>query len=78
MVERAISMDGTVTGGHGVGLVKRDYLDKELGTPAVDLMRQVRAYGLFRIFRTCTFTDEIDKKTPLAPCAFSTATRLSA
>ncbi|KIH90488.1 D-lactate dehydrogenase (cytochrome) [Sporothrix brasiliensis 5110] len=42
MVERAISMDGTVTGEHGVGLVKRDYLDKELGTPAVDLMRQIK------------------------------------
>lgn len=41
MVERAIDMDGTVTGEHGVGLVKRDYLNKELGTPAVDLMRQV-------------------------------------
>lgn len=42
MVERAINMDGTVTGEHGVGLVKRDYLDKELGTNAVDLMRQIK------------------------------------
>ncbi|CAK7562947.1 MAG: D-lactate ferricytochrome c oxidoreductase [Sporothrix epigloea] len=40
MIERAIHMDGTVTGEHGVGLVKRDYLDKELGPSAVDLMRQ--------------------------------------
>ncbi|CAK7215730.1 D-lactate ferricytochrome c oxidoreductase [Sporothrix bragantina] len=42
MVERAINMEGTVTGEHGVGLVKRDYLDKELGTSAVDLMRQIK------------------------------------
>ncbi|CAK7239332.1 MAG: D-lactate ferricytochrome c oxidoreductase [Sporothrix thermara] len=42
MVERAINMEGTVTGEHGVGLVKRDYLDKEIGTPAVDLMRQIK------------------------------------
>jgi len=42
MVERAIAMEGTVTGEHGVGVVKRDYLEKELGVTAVDLMRQVR------------------------------------
>ncbi|OAA61917.1 FAD-binding, type 2 [Niveomyces insectorum RCEF 264] len=42
MIERAIAMDGTVTGEHGVGLVKRDYLNQELGTPAVDLMRQIK------------------------------------
>jgi len=41
MVERAIAMEGTVTGEHGVGVIKRDYLEKELGPAAVDLMRQV-------------------------------------
>jgi D-lactate dehydrogenase (cytochrome) len=42
MVEKAISMDGTATGEHGVGLVKRDYLESELGKTTVDMMRKVR------------------------------------
>lgn len=41
MVEKAIAMKGTATGEHGVGLVKRDYLEKELGRSAVDTMRMV-------------------------------------
>ena len=41
MVERAIDMDGTVSGEHGVGLVKRDYLPDELGETTVDAMRKV-------------------------------------
>lgn len=41
MVKRAIEMEGTATGEHGVGLVKRDYLPHEIGQPAVDLMRKV-------------------------------------
>lgn len=42
MVVRAVEMEGTVTGEHGVGLVKRDYLDHELGETTVDAMRKVR------------------------------------
>jgi hypothetical protein len=34
-------MEGTVTGEHGVGLVKRDYLAHELGESTVDAMRRV-------------------------------------
>ncbi|KNA98088.1 hypothetical protein FOXG_02524 [Fusarium oxysporum f. sp. lycopersici 4287] len=41
MVDKAIEMKGTATGEHGVGLVKRDYLEKELGKEAVDTMRSV-------------------------------------
>ena len=41
MVKRAVEMEGTVTGEHGVGLIKRDYLEHELGNGAVDAMRQV-------------------------------------
>lgn len=41
MVKRAIEMEGTATGEHGVGLVKRDYLEHELGQTTVDLMRKV-------------------------------------
>ena len=41
MVKRAIEMEGTATGEHGVGLVKRDYLEHEIGENAVNLMRKV-------------------------------------
>jgi len=41
MVKRAVEMEGTVTGEHGVGLVKRDYLPHELGVTTVDAMRRV-------------------------------------
>ncbi|KAI9709633.1 MAG: D-lactate ferricytochrome c oxidoreductase [Chrysothrix sp. TS-e1954] len=42
MVRRAIEMEGTATGEHGVGLVKRDYLEHELGKDAVDAMRLLK------------------------------------
>lgn len=42
MVKRAVEMEGTVTGEHGVGLVKRDYLEHELGVTTVDLMRKLK------------------------------------
>ena len=35
-------MEGTVTGEHGVGLIKRDYLAHELGESTVDLMRKMK------------------------------------
>lgn len=44
MVKRAVEMEGTVTGEHGVGLVKRDYLAHELGETTVDAMRRVSSY----------------------------------
>jgi len=42
MVERAIAMEGTCTGEHGVGLGKKEYLIKELGEGTVDLMKQIK------------------------------------
>ncbi|RAH71231.1 FAD-binding oxidoreductase [Aspergillus aculeatinus CBS 121060] len=42
MVKRAIQLEGTVTGEHGVGLVKRDYLEHELGERTVDAMRRLK------------------------------------
>ena len=42
LVERAIEMEGTVTGEHGVGLIKRDYLTHELGQDTVDAMRRLK------------------------------------
>ncbi|EJN10600.1 FAD/FMN-dependent dehydrogenase [Bradyrhizobium sp. YR681] len=41
MVARAIAMDGTCTGEHGIGLGKIDYLTNELGE-AVDVMRSIK------------------------------------
>lgn len=37
-----MEMEGTVTGEHGVGLVKRDYLNHELGETTVDAMRKLK------------------------------------
>ena len=45
MTQRAIAMEGTVTGEHGVGLKKREYLREELGEETVDTMRRVRCLG---------------------------------
>jgi D-lactate dehydrogenase (cytochrome) len=42
MMKRAIEMDGTITGEHGVGLKKREFLREELGEQTVDAMRKVR------------------------------------
>lgn len=53
MVKRAVEMEGTVTGEHGVGLVKRDYLPHELGQSTVDAMRKVKP--LFTCFNYAHF-----------------------
>ncbi len=42
MVHRAIAMDGTCTGEHGIGLHKLDFLIHEAGEDAVDLMRTIK------------------------------------
>ena len=42
VVERAIAMEGTCTGEHGIGLGKRKYLEKEHGAVAVDVMRSLK------------------------------------
>ncbi len=42
VVERAIAMEGTCTGEHGIGLGKRKYLVREHGTIAVDVMRAIK------------------------------------
>lgn len=44
MVKRAVELEGTVTGEHGVGLIKRDYLEHEIGESTVDTMRRVSFY----------------------------------
>ncbi|KAE8547832.1 hypothetical protein EYB25_009625 [Talaromyces marneffei] len=42
MVDRAIEMDGSCTGEHGIGLGKKEYLIKELGPDTIDIMRSVK------------------------------------
>ncbi len=42
MVARAIAMDGTCTGEHGVGLHKIDFLVQEHGEGAIDVMRTLK------------------------------------
>lgn len=41
LVRRALAMDGTCTGEHGIGIGKQDYLVEELGD-AVDVMRTIK------------------------------------
>ncbi|KAG8709238.1 hypothetical protein FRC09_000785 [Ceratobasidium sp. 395] len=42
MVERAIALEGTCTGEHGVGIGKKEYLYEELGEGTVELMKTVK------------------------------------
>lgn len=42
MVDRALEMDGTCTGEHGIGIGKKDSLLKELGAETVDVMRSIK------------------------------------
>lgn len=42
LMRRAISLDGTCTGEHGVGLHKLAYLEEEHGAATVDVMRHIK------------------------------------
>ncbi|TBU50109.1 D-lactate dehydrogenase cytochrome oxidoreductase [Dichomitus squalens] len=42
MVHRAIALDGTCTGEHGVGVGKKEYLVDELGADTVELMNTIK------------------------------------
>ncbi len=42
LVEKALSMDGTSTGEHGIGIGKRAYLVAEHGAEAVGVMREIK------------------------------------
>jgi D-lactate dehydrogenase (cytochrome) len=43
LVERALAMEGTCTGEHGVGQGKMKYLASEHGEPALNAMRAIKA-----------------------------------
>jgi len=45
MVHRAIELDGTCSGEHGVGLGKVEYLESELGVGTVGLMETIKRTG---------------------------------
>ncbi|KAK7031045.1 D-lactate ferricytochrome c oxidoreductase [Paramarasmius palmivorus] len=76
MVERAIKLDGTCTGEHGVGIGKKEYLVEELGQGTVELMKTIKRtldpLGLFNPGKL--YPDEVDpttedKKDGLSPSA---------
>jgi D-lactate dehydrogenase (cytochrome) len=51
MVTRAIAMQGTCTGEHGIGLHKIDFLIQESGEATVDVMRTIKhALDPYNIF----------------------------
>ena len=43
LVKRSLSLEGTCTGEHGIGIGKIEYLISELGSEAVDLMRTIKS-----------------------------------
>jgi len=40
--EEAIALGGTITGEHGVGLAKKPFLEKQLGSEVMDVMRRLK------------------------------------
>jgi D-lactate dehydrogenase (cytochrome) len=42
MVDRALEMEGTCTGEHGIGLGKKDSLLKELGIDTINVMKSIK------------------------------------
>lgn len=42
LISRALELDGTCTGEHGIGVGKIPYLIRELGIDAVSLMRSIK------------------------------------
>lgn len=42
LVKRALAMDGSCTGEHGIGLTKQKYMNMEFGEDAVDLMASIK------------------------------------
>ena len=42
LVQRALALEGTCTGEHGIGLHKMDFLLTETGHGAVDMMRTIK------------------------------------
>ena len=64
MVKRAVEMEGTVTGEHGVGLIKRDYLAHEMGESTVDAMRKLKLAFDPLCLLNCDKIVRVQKPTP--------------
>jgi glycolate oxidase len=43
LFEHTVSLGGTISGEHGVGITKAPYLHMELGGPAIALMKRIKA-----------------------------------
>jgi FAD/FMN-containing dehydrogenase len=70
MVDNAIEMEGTCTGGtspdhtnpeHGVGMVKKEYLVAELGLETVETMRRIKV---------CNCRHQVNPSSPSIPWRF--------
>lgn len=68
LVHRALDLDGTCTGEHGVGIGKKEYLVEELGEGTVELMRTIKRtidpQNLFnpgKVRRKCLYKRPTDK-----------------
>ncbi|KAI0061426.1 FAD-binding domain-containing protein [Artomyces pyxidatus] len=63
MVERALALDGTCTGEHGVGVGKKEFLVEELGPGTVKLMKTIKKvidpHGLFNPGKLYPDDDEL-------------------
>lgn len=55
MVDRAIRLDGTCSGEHGVGLGKVEYLESELGVGTVGLMETIKRTCQSLFLGSCLF-----------------------
>jgi len=42
VMDLAISLGGTITGEHGVGTLKRGWLEEQIGTDVLSVMRDVK------------------------------------
>jgi len=70
MVETAIEMEGTCTGEHGVGMVKKEYLVAELGLETVETMRRIKVNPSLKLAQIGTHASSL-----LTPSNFLTRKR---
>jgi glycolate oxidase len=42
LYDKVLAWGGTVSGEHGIGLAKKDYLERQIGTGGVDVMRRIK------------------------------------
>ena len=40
--EECIKLGGSITGEHGVGITKRDYLERQIGKPQMELLKRIK------------------------------------